>query len=112
MACLPTLGTEFRACWQNKPRTEVRRACIVDLNEVTFIDKCGEQLLCYWPKKERSSLPAGPIPNTLLSTERTTKTQQLEFARFSDGACVRDGGGRWCERRVASASAPPAPQSK
>ena len=36
---------EFRACWQKNHRTEVRRACIVDLNEVTFIDKSGERLL-------------------------------------------------------------------
>src|SRR5207244_11788435 len=36
---------EFRACWKKSHRTDVRRACIVDLNEVKFIDKCGEQLL-------------------------------------------------------------------
>ena len=36
---------EFRACWKKNHRRDSRRACIVDLNEVTFIDKCGEQLL-------------------------------------------------------------------
>src|ERR1700745_4485469 len=36
---------EFKACWKKNHRTDVRRACIVDLNEVTFIDKYGEQLL-------------------------------------------------------------------
>ena len=36
---------EFRACWQKNHRTDVGRDCIVDLNEVTFIE-CGEQLLC------------------------------------------------------------------
>src|SRR5438552_13999309 len=41
---------EFRACWKKSHRTDVRRACIVDLNEVTFIDKCGEQLLCLLAK--------------------------------------------------------------
>jgi hypothetical protein len=35
---------EFRVCWRNH-RRNVERACIVDLNEVTFIDKCGERLL-------------------------------------------------------------------
>jgi hypothetical protein len=36
---------EFRACWKKNHRTDVRRACIVDLNEVTFIDKSGERFL-------------------------------------------------------------------
>ena len=36
---------ELRRCWKKHHRTDVRRACIVDLNEVTFIDKCGERLL-------------------------------------------------------------------
>jgi hypothetical protein len=36
---------EFSACWMKNHRRDVERACIVDLNEVTFIDKCGERLL-------------------------------------------------------------------
>ena len=36
---------EFKACWKKNHRRHVARACIVDLNEVTFIDKCGERLL-------------------------------------------------------------------
>jgi hypothetical protein len=36
---------EFRVCWKKNHRRDSRRACIVDLNEVTFIDKCGERLL-------------------------------------------------------------------
>jgi hypothetical protein len=36
---------ELRRCWKKHHRTDVRRACIVDLNEVMFIDKCGERLL-------------------------------------------------------------------
>ena len=35
----------FRACWRKSHRSDVERACVVDLNEVTFIDKCGERLL-------------------------------------------------------------------
>jgi hypothetical protein len=27
---------ELRACWKKNHRTDVQRACIVDLNEVTF----------------------------------------------------------------------------
>src|ERR1700746_2917497 len=36
---------ELRKCWKKHHRTDLKRACIADLNEVTFIDKCGERLL-------------------------------------------------------------------
>jgi anti-anti-sigma regulatory factor len=36
---------EFEASWKKNHRRDVARACIVDLNEVTFIDECGERLL-------------------------------------------------------------------
>ena len=36
---------EFKAYWKKNHRRDVARACVVDLNEVTFIDKCGERLL-------------------------------------------------------------------
>jgi anti-anti-sigma regulatory factor len=36
---------ELRACWKKNHRRDVARVCIVDLNQVTIIDKCGERLL-------------------------------------------------------------------
>jgi len=36
---------ELSTCWKVNHRTDAERACIVDLNEVTFIDKSGERLL-------------------------------------------------------------------
>jgi outer membrane protein TolC len=36
---------ELRACWKKKHRRDNQRACIVDLNEIAFIDKSGERLL-------------------------------------------------------------------
>jgi hypothetical protein len=36
---------ELRASWKKNHRTDGGRACIVDLNEVAFIDKNGERLL-------------------------------------------------------------------
>ena len=35
----------LRVCWKKNHRCGKERACIVDLNEITFIDKCGERLL-------------------------------------------------------------------
>ena len=36
---------ELRRCWKKTHRTGDNLKCIVDLNEVTFIDKKGERLL-------------------------------------------------------------------
>jgi ABC-type transporter Mla MlaB component len=36
---------ELRASWKKYHRREEQRACIVDLNDITFIDKSGERLL-------------------------------------------------------------------
>ena len=36
---------ELRACWKKSHRTGRGRPCVVDLNQVTFIDKSGERLL-------------------------------------------------------------------
>ena len=36
---------ELRTAWKKMTPTRRQRACIVDLNEVTFIDKSGERLL-------------------------------------------------------------------
>src|SRR5579864_1505304 len=36
---------ELRASWKKNHQDDKKRACIVNLNEVTFIDKAGERLL-------------------------------------------------------------------
>ena len=36
---------EFRRCWKQKQQTVSTQKCVVDLNDVTFIDKSGERLL-------------------------------------------------------------------
>jgi len=36
---------ELKASWKRARRTPERRKCIVNLDEVTFIDKCGERML-------------------------------------------------------------------
>jgi len=59
---------ELRTCWKKNHRADARRACIVDLNEVTFIDKSGERSCASWLKKERNSRPAAPTRSTFLST--------------------------------------------
>jgi hypothetical protein len=36
---------ELKACWKRARRTAQGRRCIVNLDEVTFIDKSGERML-------------------------------------------------------------------
>ena len=36
---------ELRSSWKEKRRLRKDRRCVVDLNEVTLIDKCGELML-------------------------------------------------------------------
>ena len=37
--------SELRRCWKKTHRADKNLKCIVDLNEVTFIDEKGERLL-------------------------------------------------------------------
>src|SRR3989449_4555580 len=65
---------EFRACWQKNHRTEVRRACIVDLNEVTFIDKCGEDR-----KSTRLNSSHGYISYAVFCLKKKKKKEKIGY---------------------------------
>ena len=54
----PWVG-ELRAAWKRAARSHDRRACIIDLNDVTFIDKSGERLLRAMSKKGAQLLARG-----------------------------------------------------
>ena len=43
--------SELRTAWKRAHRSQDKRACIIDLNDVTFIDKSGERLLRAMSKK-------------------------------------------------------------
>jgi predicted nucleic acid-binding Zn ribbon protein len=57
---------EFRACWKKNHRRDTGRACIVDLNEVTFIDKCGERLLRMLARAGAQFTASGMYTNRIL----------------------------------------------
>ena len=42
---------ELRSSWKKRHRTQTDKGCVVDLNDVTFIDKNGERLLRAMSKK-------------------------------------------------------------
>ena len=51
--------SELRRCWKKTHRTDNKLKCIVDLNEVTFIDKKGESLLRTMSKQGAQFIATG-----------------------------------------------------
>jgi anti-anti-sigma regulatory factor len=58
---------ELKRCWRKNHRTNVRRACIVDLSEVTCIDKSGEQLLCMLARNGVEFIASGTYTKHVLN---------------------------------------------
>src|SRR5712664_31216 len=50
---------ELRTTWKRAHRSEDKRACIIDLNDVTSIDKSGERLLRAMSKKGAQLIATG-----------------------------------------------------
>ena len=51
--------SELRTTWKRAHRSHDKRACIIDLNDVTFIDKSGERLLRTISKKGAQLISGG-----------------------------------------------------
>jgi len=51
--------SELRTTWKRAHRSDDKRACIIDLNDVTFIDKSGERLLRAMCKKGAQLIARG-----------------------------------------------------
>src|SRR5277367_6741993 len=50
---------ELRTLWKKNHGRDKQRACIVDLNEITFIDKSGERLLRAMVKERAQFIASG-----------------------------------------------------
>src|SRR5260221_4905744 len=102
---------ELRTCWRKNHRTHLGRACVVDLNEVTFIDKSGERLLCKLAKEGAQFTASGTYTKLILEHLNVLRKRNswnlLGFLMVLVFVTVLGAG---CERRVASAAAPPAPE--
>ncbi len=51
--------SELRTAWKRAHRSQDKRACVIDLNDVTFIDKSGERLLRAMSKKGAQLIARG-----------------------------------------------------
>jgi anti-anti-sigma regulatory factor len=50
---------ELRTTWKRAHRSQDKRACIIDLNDVTLVDKSGERLLRAMSKKGAQLIATG-----------------------------------------------------
>jgi RND family efflux transporter MFP subunit len=101
---------ELRTCWGKNHRADARRACIVDLNGVTFIDKSGERLLRKLAKDGAQFIATGIYIKHILgqlNVRRKRSSSNLLGCLIALVFVTSLGAG--CERSVASAPAPPPP---
>src|SRR5260370_20750212 len=62
---------ELRTTWKRAHRSPDKRACIIDLNDVTSIDKSGERLLRAMSKKGAQLMARGLYVQHLLEQLKT-----------------------------------------
>jgi RND family efflux transporter MFP subunit len=101
---------EFRACWRKNHHADVRRACVVDLNEVTFIDKSGERFLRLLARNGAQFTASGIYTKHIL--EQLNVRRKRGFSTLLGFLIVLvfvTALGTGCERPVASAAAPAPP---
>lgn len=69
----PWVG-ELRRCWKAEHTKETGKSCVVDLNDVTFIDKSGERLLRAISKTGADLTSKGMYTKHLLEKLKTRKS--------------------------------------
>jgi hypothetical protein len=69
--------SELRTTWKRAHRSQDRRACIMDLNDVTFIDKGGERLLRAISKKGAQLIARGMYVKHVLEQLKTDRKSGL-----------------------------------
>jgi RND family efflux transporter MFP subunit len=97
---------ELRTCWKVNHRTDAGHACIVDLNEVTFIEKRGGRLFCMLAR-DGAQFPASGIGTQHLIEHLNVGRRRAISNRVAGliALVLVATLGAGCERRVASAPA-------
>ncbi len=82
---------ELRTTWKRAHRSQDKRACIIDLSDVTFIDKSGERLLRAMSKKGAQLMAGGLYVKHVL--EQLKKSWMPSAERVRQGSSA-DGTAR------------------
>ena len=72
--------SELRSIWRRVARTRNGRACIVELNDVTFIDKSGERLLRAMCKKGAQLIARGLYVKHVLEQVKISGVNATSFS--------------------------------
>ena len=71
---------ELRTTWKRAHRSQDKRACIIDLNDVTFIDKSGERLLRAMCKKGAQVIARGLYVKHVLEQVKVSGANATGFS--------------------------------
>ena len=63
---------ELKSSWKKRHRTQTGKGCVVDLNDVTSIDKSGERLLRAMSKRGAQLMANGIYTKHLLDKLKST----------------------------------------
>ena len=72
--------SELRTTWKKAHRSHDKRACIIDLNDVTFIDKSGERLLRAMCKKGAQLIARGLYVKHVLEQVKISGVNATSFS--------------------------------
>src|SRR5258708_30333033 len=72
--------SELRATWKRAHGSHDKRACIIDLNDVTFIDKSGERLLRAMCKKGAQLIARGLYVKHVLEQVKVSGANAMGFS--------------------------------
>jgi hypothetical protein len=78
--------SELRTTWKRTHTNHDRRACIVDLNDVTFIDKGGERLLRALAKRGAQLVATGVYIEHVLEEVKNSCMPPAERMRRNSSA--------------------------
>ena len=67
---------ELRTSWKEKRRTQSVQRCVIDLNNVTAIDKSGERLLRAMFKKGAELIATGVYTKHILEKVKTRRMKR------------------------------------
>jgi anti-anti-sigma regulatory factor len=75
--------SELKSCWRRAHRANQRRSCIVNLDEVTFIDKSGERMLRAMSKQGAQFVASGVYVKHVLDRVRGRSSRPTDGASAS-----------------------------
>jgi hypothetical protein len=78
--------SELRTTWKRTHASDDTRACIIDLNDVTFIDKGGERLLRALAKKGAQFIATGVYIEHVLEEVKNSCMPSAERTRRNSSA--------------------------